>query len=312
MSVPSVSNKKPSPPAASATKRPSIFSTWASLTKLKLTAMATLPAILAYLAASSEPHPLPILVLASGVFFSASGAAALNQWTERHSDRRMNRTRERPLPAGHLSPTFVFTSGLALVCAGSLLLGVVFNPLAALLTVAAGGIYWLAYTPLKRITPWCTEVGAVSGAIPCLIGWAAAEGELAPFAWFLFAILFLWQMPHFHPIAWRHREDYARAGLRMRAVAEPTGNSAANHSIAYAIVLIPVSIAPFFNEQIGIASFSVAAILGAFFLFCALRFRFSAKRDVAARQLFRFSLLYLPAVLTTLAAERCLTRFFDT
>src|SRR5690606_1359304 len=180
------------------------FAIWAALTKLKLTAMATLPAILAYIAASSDPHPLPIFFLTIGVFLSASGAAALNQWTERHSDRRMKRTRRRPLPAGDLSPSLVFALGLALVFSGTICLGAAFSPFAALLTLAAAAIYWLVYTPAKRITPWCTEIGAISGAIPCLIGWAAAEGKLSPFAWLLFAILFLWQMPHFHPIAWRH------------------------------------------------------------------------------------------------------------
>lgn len=289
-----------------AKSRPGPIAILKSLTKLKLTAMATMPAALAYLAAPSGTHlaTLPLLIL--GVFISASGAAALNQWTERRSDRNMKRTCARPLPAGDLTAPPVFIFGLALVVIGAGILAFTFNSLAGLLTLAAAAVYWLAYTPLKRVTPWCTEVGAVSGAIPCLIGWSAAEGSLAPFAWFLFAILFLWQMPHFHPIAWRHREDYARARLRMRAVAEPSGNQAANHSIFYASVLTVTTTLPFFTGHTGPVFLLVAVFMGAAYVFSTVRFRLDSDRDLAARRLFRFSLVYLPVVLVTLTAECCL------
>jgi protoheme IX farnesyltransferase len=289
--------------------RPGPIPILTSLTKLKLTAMATMPAALAYLAAPSGINlaSLPLLIL--GVFISASGAAALNQWTERRSDRDMKRTCARPLPAGDLTAPSVLLFGLLLVGVGVGILAFTFNWLTGALTLAAGAIYWLAYTPLKRMTPWCTEVGAISGAIPCLIGWAAAEGRLDPFAWFLFAILFLWQMPHFHPIAWRHREDYARANLRMRAVAEPSGNQAANHSIFYAVALTVTTIVPFFTEQTGPVFLLVAVLMGAGYISHAIRFRRNPDRDLAARRLFRFSLIYLPVVLITLSVEYALPKF---
>lgn len=290
--------------------RRSLITTWKTLTKLKLTSMATLPAMLAYLAAPSPSgHGFWLtLVLVFGVFISASGAAALNQWTERFSDTKMIRTRFRPIPAGHMSASTALLLGLALVGIGTVLLALFFNPLTALLTLAAAVIYWLIYTPLKKISPWCTEIGAVSGALPPLIGWAAATGSLSPFAWFLFAVLFLWQMPHFHPIAWRHRRDYARAELCMRAVVEPTGDQAARHSIFYAILLLALTSLPFVTGQIGAIAFVMTGLMGAAFVLHTFRFRFGPNRDLAAGHLFRFSLVYLPVVLATLTADQYLGR----
>lgn len=265
--------------------------------------MATLPAVLAFVAARPNGSIGTIFVLILSVLASASGAAALNQWTERFSDTRMNRTRLRPLPAGHLSAPTVLLLGLTLVGSGVLVLGIFFNAISALLALAAAVIYWLIYTPLKKVTPWCTEIGAVSGGLPPLIGWAAAEGELALMAWVFFAILFLWQMPHFHPIAWRYRHDYARARLRMRAVVEPTGNSAANASILYAILLVGATVIPFIIGESSLPSLAVTVSAGIVFLVHAIRFRIAAERDPAAWKLFRFSLIYLPIVLATLTLD---------
>jgi heme o synthase len=276
------------------------------LGKLKLTAMATLPAVLAYIAENPAPAGAPLFALAAGVLVSASGAAALNQWTERRIDCRMERTRSRPLPTAQVGASTVLAGGVAMLLLGSLALGLVFNLAAGLLALLAGLIYWLAYTPLKQKTPWCTEVGAISGALPVLIGSVAAAGSPSLFAWMLFAVLFFWQMPHFHPIGWRYREDYARAGLRMRVLTESSGNQAGNHSIVYALILCLVTLSPFLTGEAGIVSLLFCLTFGIAFIVFTLRFRFSENRDRAATSLFRFSLIYLPVVLLALTADKAL------
>lgn len=281
------------------------WSAWAELTKLKLTSMASLPGALAYLAALDEPvsaASLPALLF--GTLASASGAAALNEWSERRIDGKMRRTRGRPLPAGTISPSAALLTGFLLLFAGIAILGFVFNALAALLAAAAAAVYWLIYTPLKRVTPWCTEVGAISGALPPMIGWSAAGNGLGELGWMFFGILFLWQMPHFHPIAWRYRHDYREAGLRMRVLyGVPQGNQAANHSILYAALLPLATALPFFSGYTGGASQIVCLAMAAAFIGGTIRFRFSPDRDRSARQLFRLSLIYLPIVLISLVLD---------
>jgi len=280
----------------------------ADLAKLKLTAMATVPAVLAYLAAGGGKSALlPLLMI--GVFAAAAGSAALNQWSEREIDARMNRTRSRPLPAKRISSRSTAFIGVGGITGGTLLLAIIFNPLCAALALTAGLMYWLVYTPLKRRTPWCTEIGAISGALPPLIGWSAANGNLSLLAWVFFAILFLWQMPHFHPIAWRYREDYQRGGFQMRILRDGTGNNAANHSIAYAYVLLLVTIIPFFTGHTGVYSLAAVLLMGSGYCLATLNFRFGA-RDSAARLLFRFSLVHLPVVLSALAIDVAVNRVF--
>ncbi|MEX2382140.1 MAG: heme o synthase [Opitutales bacterium] len=269
----------------------------AELTKMKLTAMATLPALFAWFAATPQFHATGFIGVLLGVFASASGAAALNQWTEWRTDARMARTSRRPLPSGRLQPEAVLVTGLILLVSGILLLALTANLLSAALVLFAGMVYWLIYTPLKKRTRWCTEIGAISGAVPPLIGWAAATGTLSLLAWILFAILFLWQMPHFHPIAWRYREDYRNAGLKMRAVVESTGNEAANHGIAYTVGLVALGFISFAAGEIGFVALVVFFLLSVAYFFFAARFRFAADRDRAARNLFKFSLIYLPVIL---------------
>src|SRR5690625_1599347 len=271
------------------------------LTKLKLTSMATLPALFAYLAATSgNARAIDLLLLFISVLGSASGAAALNEWSERKIDSKMKRTRLRPLPAGNCSPQTALILGLTLTATGVLFLTFYFNALAGFLALLAAVVYWLFYTPLKPKTPWCTEVGAISGALPPLIGWAAATGELTFFAWIFFATLFFWQMPHFHPISWRYREDYRKAGLKMRVVTESSGDQAASHTIGYALILLGVTLLPFLLGKGGVAMAITPALFGSLYLAASIRFRFAKNRDRAARFLFRFSLIYLPVVLIAL------------
>lgn len=266
--------------------------------------MATLPALFAYLAASSgNARAIDLVLLFLFVLGSASGAAALNEWSERKIDSQMKRTRLRPLPAGNCSPRSALILGLGLTLSGVLFLTLYFNALAGCLALLAAVVYWLFYTPLKPKTPWCTEVGAISGALPPLIGWAAAAGDLSFFAWIFFATLFFWQMPHFHPISWRYREDYRNAGLKMRVVTEPTGNQAANHSMFYALILLGVTLLPFLIGKGGFSAATISILFGSLYLAASARFRFAKDRDSGARFLFRFSLIYLPAVLTALTLD---------
>ena len=160
-----------------------------------------------------------------GTTFVAAGASALNHYFERDSDARMRRTASRPLPSGVLAPTEALFFGVGLAVTGLLQLLLTTNLFAALLAAGTCAIYLGLYTPLKKRTTWATFVGAFPGAAPPLIGWAAARGSLGPGAWVLFAVLFLWQFPHFHAIAWMYREDYGRAGIRMLPVVDPQGRA---------------------------------------------------------------------------------------
>ncbi|MBI5396798.1 MAG: protoheme IX farnesyltransferase [Verrucomicrobia bacterium] len=238
-----------------------------------------------------------------GTFLTAGGSAALNMLLERETDARMRRTQDRPLPSGRVTPAEALVFGSALVAAGLTWLALATNALATLLAALTVAVYLFAYTPLKTRTPLCTVVGAVPGAVPPMIGWAAARGALDGGAWALFAIMFFWQLPHFLAIAWFCREDYARAGLPMLSVLDPDGSRTARHAIGSTVGLALVSLAP---VMIGLAGFTYGAgalVLGAVFLACGFRLR--ARRDMAsARALFAASLVYLPLVLCLMLWDR--------
>jgi heme o synthase len=237
-----------------------------------------------------------------GTALLASGTATLNQWYERDADAKMRRTAARPLPAGLLSPAKAFFFGLALLVAGHLELALFVNPLSAFLGFLTVASYLLLYTPLKQRTWWSTTVGALPGAMPPLIGFAAAAGRLTPEAWALFAIIFLWQFPHFYAIAWMYRDDYARAGIRMLPVVEPDGISTARHMIAFALLLIPASLLPGFLNMTGHWYLAAALLLGAFFLRSAI----SVARDrsiLKARGVLRASVMYLPLLYLALVLD---------
>jgi protoheme IX farnesyltransferase len=230
----------------------------------------------------------------------AAGASALNQLLERHTDALMRRTEGRPLPSGRLQPLEVAVFGLALGAGGLVYLAVATGqPLAVLVAAVTFAGYAFVYTPLKRRTPLNTLVGAVPGALPPVIGFAAARGELTVEAAALFLILFIWQVPHFLAIAWIYREDYARAGLCMLPGVDPDGRRTGRQMTIYCLTLIPVSLLPVLLEQAGPA-YAVAAVgLGLCFLAAALGFvqRASVAR---ARRVLRASLLYLPVLLALL------------
>jgi protoheme IX farnesyltransferase len=238
-----------------------------------------------------------------GTALVAGGSSAFNQYYERVTDGMMRRTRLRPLPDGRLQPAdaAAFAWTMSVIGLMELWLGV--NLAAAGVALIALVSYVAVYTPLKRRTPFATVMGAVPGALPPLIGWAAVRGTLDPVSWALFAIGFCWQMPHFLAIAWLYREDYARAGLRMLPVVEPDGRSTGRQAVVYATALLPISLAPTAFGLSGPTYFAAALALGTAFL--ALAVRFAARRSTSsARWLFLGSIAYLPLIWVLMIADR--------
>ncbi len=230
-----------------------------------------------------------------GIGLLAFGVATLNQYLERSSDALMKRTASRPLPTGRVSPNEALIFGLVLCLASEAYLYFLVNPLTAGLGLIVIVGYVLLYTPLKRRTSVSTAIGAVPGSMPPLMGWTAAANEITLGAWALFGFLFLWQFPHFLAIAWMYREEYAKAGIKMLPVVEPTGKITARQIVLFTIMLIPVSLAPFFLGFAGPIFLVSAIALGIWFLFesiTAARERSAAR----ARRLLMASVLYLPLI----------------
>jgi len=238
-----------------------------------------------------------------GIGLLSSGIATLNQFIERDLDSLMRRTADRPLPSGRLVPVEALWLGVLLTASAEMYLALFVNGLSAILglTVIAG--YLFLYTPLKTRTTLSTAVGAFPGAMPPLIGWTAARGEIDVAAWVLFAILFLWQFPHFLAIAWMYREDYGRAGIRMLPVVEPEGRVTGQQIIAYSLMLVPVSLLPTILGISGKFYFAAALVLGLLFLACGIRVALS-KSNQHARQLLLASVFYLPLLFGVMVLNR--------
>ncbi len=263
----------------------------------------------ALLAGGLSVSPLVVLHAVFGTALVAGGASALNQLLERHSDGRMQRTENRPLPAGRLQPAEVLLFGLLLGIAGVAYLALTLSrPWAALLAAVTFALYVGVYTPLKPRTALNTLIGAVPGAMPPVIGWTAVRGDVSPEAMLLFMIVFLWQVPHFLAIAWIYRADYARAGLRMLPVLDPAGNVTGQRMVSYCLGLIPVSLGPALLGHAGWLFLIGALVLGVGFLFSSIRF-WHLRSGGQARRVLRASLLYLPALLLLLILDGALTRF---
>jgi protoheme IX farnesyltransferase len=282
---------------------PSRVSDFLELTKPRITTLVLVTAAVGYaLGAGSAIGPAAFLSLLAGTALVAGGASALNQYSERDADARMERTRHRPVPSGRVTPGEALAFGLAVSGAGLVLLATI-NALTTALGAAALASYVLAYTPLKRITSLCTVVGAVPGALPPLMGWAAVRGSLAPAAWALFAILFLWQLPHFLAIGWIYREDYARGGFPMLPVLDRDGASTGRQMMLYAAALVPVTLLAGSLAAAGAGYLWSAVGLGA--VFFAGSARFARTRSLAAaRLLFLVSVLYLPVLLGLMVFDR--------
>jgi heme o synthase len=273
------------------------------LTKPRITTLVLVTAAVGYaIGAGSGLDPTAFLALLAGTAMVAGGASALNQYAEREADARMQRTRRRPLPSGRVTPGEALAFGLAASAAGVLLLATI-NALTAVLGAAALASYVLLYTPLKRVTSLCTVVGAVPGAIPPLMGWAAARGSLAAGGWALFAVLFLWQLPHFLAIGWMYREDYARGGFPMLPVTDADGSSTGRQMMLYSAALVPVTLLAGALASAGPGYLWGALALGLAFFAGSARF-FRQRSLAAARLLFLVSILYLPIVLGLMVFDR--------
>ncbi|HEY0406052.1 MAG TPA: heme o synthase [Pyrinomonadaceae bacterium] len=228
-----------------------------------------------------------------GIALLSSGIATLNQYMERDLDALMRRTQMRPLPSGKLAPVEALLFGIALTVTAEVYLAWMTNPLTALLGLSVVAGYLFCYTPLKTRSTLSTVVGAFPGAMPPLMGWTAASGHMSVGAWTLFAILFLWQFPHFLAIAWMYREDYGRAGIRMLPVVEPEGRVTGQQIVAYTLMLVPVSLLPTLIGISGRVYLYGALVLGLLFLYSSIRAALSKSRQ-QARRLLLASVLYLP------------------
>jgi heme o synthase len=256
-----------------------------------------------YLGAGPSPDYATLGHVVFGTALVAGGSAAFNQILERRVDALMERTKDRPVAGGRLATRDAIVFAVALSMSGLLWLAIATNGLAALVAALTLFTYVLLYTPLKLKTSFATVIGAITGALPPMIGWAAATSTVTREAWILFAIVFFWQMPHFLAIAWLFRDDYGRAGFPMLPVVEPDGRSTAYQVAAYTSTLVPVSLTPSLVGLAGPAYFLVALVLGVGFLFFSLRFAMRrTRRD--ARTLFLASIAYLPLVWIAMIADR--------
>ena len=286
---------------------PSGFRDIVELTKPRLSLLSVLTTLVGYAAAKPGWHPAEFFYLCLGTCACAAGVASLNQWMERDTDGRMNRTSDRPLPAGRMPPGNAFVLGWALCAIG---LGCLFGKvtgLAAFFALATIVSYLAVYTPAKRSSRWSTEIGAIAGAFPPLIGWAAAEGgrvEVDALGWILFGILLTWQIPHFMAVAWTYRHDYARVNFPMLTTRDPDGGAVAGWSLANTIAVVGLSVLPTFLGLTTAGYAVVSALLGLWFIARAAAFIRPASRDATARKLFLCSIAWLPLQLGALVVDR--------
>jgi heme o synthase len=274
------------------------------LTKPRIVIMVLITAFVGYYAGSgSVPDYLRLLQLLVGTALAAAGTLTLNQFLERDTDAMMDRTRRRPLPDGRLQPHDALWFGMALTGLGIGYLALTVNALSALVTGSITLSYLLAYTPMKRFSSLCVPVGAVPGALPPVIGWVAARGELSVDAWVLFAIMFLWQIPHTLAIAYLYRDDFAKAGIQFLPVIEPDGESTNRQIIVHCSALLAVSLLPTLIGLAGATYFIVAFVLGIGFLASGVSLVMAPTR-LGARRLLFASLIYLPALLLVMALDR--------
>lgn len=293
-------------PAPSAAAPQANWRHYLELTKPRLSFLSVTTAMVGYMAA--VPYSIwdwqRTLFVVLGTALCAGGVAALNMWMEIDTDAKMKRTAERPLPTGLVQPGSAFVLGWLLCVAGLALLFKLVNGLSSFLALATIVAYLAIYTPAKRWSRWNTEIGAISGALPPMIGWAAAGRSNPALGWSLFAILFTWQMPHFFSLAWTYRKDYAAAGMPMLSVVDPTGNKVSRRTFIWTVLLVAASGLPTLLGYCSWYYFAAAAALGLWILKSAFNFLNPEKRESEARRLFFISLGYLPLLLGALVTDR--------
>lgn len=294
-----------SSPIAASFSREKLSLYW-ELTKPRLSFLSIITAIVGYLVANPVRDTQVLVALIVGTALSAGSAGVLNQWLEREVDARMARTRTRPLPTASVSPLGALIWGLFLGSVGTTVLFLGTNGLATFLSLATILSYILVYTPLKQVTPWCTHIGAVPGALPPLIGWAAAEGGIGALGWILFAMLFAWQIPHFMAIAWTYRDDYADANMPMLTVVNPEGDRVIRHCNVFTWGLLVASLLPTLLGYCTWVYGACALLSGGYFVVRARAFARSEDRSKTARKLFFASIFYLPFILAALVIDRWL------
>jgi protoheme IX farnesyltransferase len=283
---------------------PGKFSDYLELTKPRLSLLSVLTALVGYFAARPPFIWKELIALAIGTSLAAGGVAALNQWMEVDTDARMKRTADRPIPSGKVPTGSAFVLG-AMMCIAAL--GVIFvnvNGMAAVFTLATIVAYLGWYTPAKRSSRWSTEIGAVAGAFPPLIGWTAGEGGVSALGGILFGILFFWQLPHFLAIAWIYRKDYASVNFPMLPVRDEAGSRVALWALINTVALIAVTLLPVFLGLDSRTYGGVTVLLGIWFLWRAIKFLPAEGRDLSARKLFLCSIAWLPLQLGALVADR--------
>ena len=286
---------------------PAKFGDYLELTKPRLSLLSVLTALVGYYAARPAPDGWKLGAVLIGTMLAAGGVASLNQWLERDTDARMSRTADRPIPAGKVPDGSAFVLGILMCIAALFLLFAKVNPLATLFTLLTIIAYLCWYTPAKRWSRWSTEIGALAGAFPPLIGWAAGEGRVSALGWILFGILFFWQVPHFMAVAWTYRRDYTAVAFPMLPVRDESGVWVAAWSFANTFLLLIVSVLPTVYGLASVWYAGAAVAAGLWFLWRAAQFMRPVGRDAAARKLFLTSITYLPLVLIALVADRLIS-----
>jgi len=280
------------------------LSIYAELSKLNILSLVLIATILGYyLGTSGLISWKRLFITLLGTSFTASGSGALNHYLERETDKFMVRTKNRPLPAGLIKPAEVMNYGVLMVLAGIMILVIQVNMLTGFIALLTAFLYIVVYTPLKKITWLNTSIGSIPGALPILGGWTASSGSIDTMAWVLFAIMYLWQHPHFYSIAWICRSDYAEAKLKMLPVVEPDGNSTIRQIFWHLLLMIPITFLPFIQGALGLFYLIGAFMITSAFFVSALPLARN-RSDKSALLLLKASVFYLPSLLLIIIIDK--------
>lgn len=280
------------------------LSIYAELSKLNILSLVLIATILGYyLGTSGLISWKRLFITLLGTALTASGSGALNHYLERETDKFMVRTKNRPLPAGLIKPAEVMNYGVLMVLAGIMILVIQVNMLTGFIALLTAFLYIVVYTPLKKITWLNTSIGSIPGALPILGGWTASSGSIDTMAWVLFAIMYLWQHPHFYSIAWICRSDYAEAKLKMLPVVEPDGNSTIRQIFWHLLLMIPITFLPFIQGALGLFYLMGAFMITSAFFVSALPLARN-RSDKSALLLLKASVFYLPSLLLIIIIDK--------
>ena len=282
----------------------SLSSKIAELSKLNILSLVLVATFLGfYLGSNGEMEYNKLLITLLGTALTAAGSGSLNHYLERDADKKMDRTRNRPLPSGTLTPLFAVLYGMALVVVGSVTLAYFVNLLTGFLSLLTAFLYIVVYTPLKKITWLNTSIGSIPGAIPIIGGWTAASNSISPMALVLFGIMYLWQHPHFYAIAWLCKKDYAKANFKMLPVIEESGSRTMRQIFWHLLLMIPLSFLPVIQGNLGIIYLVGVTIITFIFFLSALPLA-KDKSNKSALLLLKASVLYLPVLLFIIIIDK--------